>query len=144
MLGLLTPDKNDNSNNAMSSLSSSDAAAAAARKRKRSRAATAPRRSLPDRHGRGGGDDDEDVEFLPSLMPITRVLRPQPHQAELDESYLHSYRSDVCKHDGCTNKPNKRSLHHTWREGQKLHSHRLHHGAVQGQVCKKHGAKKNW
>jgi len=23
-------------------------------------------------------DDDEDVEFLPSLTPITRVMRPQP------------------------------------------------------------------
>ena len=36
-------------------------------------------------------DDYDDLESLPSPVPITRVLRPQPHQAELDEAHLRGY-----------------------------------------------------
>ena len=92
-------------------------------------------------------DDDEDVEFLPSLTPITRVLRPQPHQAELDKSCLHSYRSDatmkLCKHDGCTNNVRHRGvcIMHGGKVKSCIHTG-CTNGAIKGQVCKKHGAKK--
>jgi hypothetical protein len=33
-------------------------------------------------------NDYDDLESLPSPVPVTRVLRPQPHQAELDEAHL--------------------------------------------------------
>ena len=75
--------------------------------------ATAPKWSLPGCH-RCNGNGDNDIESLLLLTPITRVLRPQPHQAELDESHLHSYRSDammnLCNHDGCINNARHRGL----------------------------------
>lgn len=36
-------------------------------------------------------DDDDENESVPSPVPITRTLKPQPHQATVDESHLQAY-----------------------------------------------------